>query len=114
MQVNMYRAAIAALKSLAEQTAQQGDKGDANQGNTAASHELLHALTLGRGVIAAVTFQPVDSTPHAETGTQSHNQSLKNFDSRVKEFNSNLLCFEKATLHTPEIRLQKAENHGKG
>ena len=46
MQVNMYRAAIAALKSLAEQTAQQGDQGDANQGNTAASHELLHALTL--------------------------------------------------------------------
>ena len=46
MQVNMYRAAIAALKSLAEQTAQQGDQGDANQGNTAASHELLHALRL--------------------------------------------------------------------
>ena len=42
MQVNMYRAAIAALKSLAEQTAQQGDQGDANQGNTAASHELFH------------------------------------------------------------------------
>ena len=31
---------------LAEQTAQQGDQGDANQGNTAASHELLHPLTL--------------------------------------------------------------------
>ena len=30
----------------AEQTAQQGDQGDANQGNTAASHELLHPLTL--------------------------------------------------------------------
>ena len=42
MQVNMYRAAIAALKSLAEQTAQQGDQGDANQGNTAASHELFY------------------------------------------------------------------------
>ena len=25
-----------------------------------------------------------------------------------------LLCFEKVTLHTPEIRLQKAENHGEG
>ena len=46
MQVNMYGAAIAALKSLAEQTAQQGDQGDANQGNTAASHQLLHPLTL--------------------------------------------------------------------
>ena len=46
MQVNMYRAAIAALKSLAEQTAQQGDQGDADKGNPPASHELLHALTL--------------------------------------------------------------------
>ena len=42
MQVNMYRAAIAALKSLAEQTAQQGDQGDANQGNAAASHQLFY------------------------------------------------------------------------
>ena len=46
MQVNMYGAAIAARKRSAEQTAQQGDQGDANQGNTAASHELLHALRL--------------------------------------------------------------------
>ena len=46
MQVNMYRAAIAARKSLAEQTAQQGDQGDADEGNAAASHELLHALAL--------------------------------------------------------------------
>ena len=37
MQVNMYGAADAARKRLAEQTAQQGDQGDANQGNTAAS-----------------------------------------------------------------------------
>ena len=42
MQVNMYGAAIAARKRLAEQTAQQGDQGDANQGNTAASHQLFH------------------------------------------------------------------------
>ena len=42
MQVNMYGAADAARKRLAEQTAQQGDQGDANQGNTAASHELFH------------------------------------------------------------------------
>ena len=46
LQVNMYGAADAARKRLAEQTAQQGDQGDANQGNTAASHELLHPLTL--------------------------------------------------------------------
>ncbi len=70
MQVNMYGAADAARKRLAEQTAQQGDQGDADQGNTAASHELLHSLTLCGGVIAAVTFHEVHSTPHAQTGTQ--------------------------------------------
>ena len=42
MQVNMYGAADAARKRLAEQTAQQGDQGDANQGNTAASHQLFY------------------------------------------------------------------------
>ena len=72
---------------LAEQTVQQRDQGDADEGN-AAGHELLHALALGRGVIAAVTLQQVDSAPHAETGTKSHDQSLKNFDSRVEESQS--------------------------
>ena len=88
MQVNMYGAAIAARKRLAEQTAQQGDQGDANQGNTAASHELLHPLTLGRGVIAAVTFHEVHSTPHAQTSTQCHDQSLQNVHCTVEKFNS--------------------------
>ena len=47
MQVNMYGAADAARKRLAEQTAQQGDQGDANQGNTAASHELCYPQLVG-------------------------------------------------------------------
>ena len=42
MQVNMYGAANAARKRSAEQTAQQGDQGDTDEGNTAASHELFH------------------------------------------------------------------------
>ena len=99
---------------LAEQTAQQGDQGNADQGDTTASHELLHTLTLAAGVIVAITFQQVDGTPNAEASTQCHNQSLQNIHCTIKEFHSNLLCFEKATLHTPEIRLQKAENHGEG
>ena len=61
MQVNMYGAADAARKRLAEQTAQQGDQGDTDESNAAASHQLLHTLTLGRGVIAAVTFHEVHS-----------------------------------------------------
>ena len=38
----MYGAANAARKRSAEQTTQQGDQSDANQGNTAASHELFY------------------------------------------------------------------------
>ena len=45
---------------LAEQTAQQGDQGNADQGDTTASHELLHTLTLCGGIIAAVAFHEVD------------------------------------------------------
>ena len=48
----------------------------------------LSHMSIGAGVVVTVTFQQVDGTPHAETGTQSDNQSLKNFDSRVKEFHS--------------------------
>ena len=57
---------------LAEQTAQQGNQGNADQGDTTASHELLHTLTLGGGIIAAVTFHQVHGTPHTQTSTQSH------------------------------------------
>lgn len=46
MQVNMYGAAIAARKRLAEQARQQRNEGDAHQSDTATSHELLHALRL--------------------------------------------------------------------
>ena len=72
MQVNMYGAAIAARKSLAEQTRQQRNQSNADQCDTAASHELLHSLTLGGGIIAAVTFHQVHGTPHTQTSTQSH------------------------------------------
>ena len=85
MQVNMYGAAIAARKRSAEQTAQQGNQGNADQSDTAASHELLHALRLRAGVVVAVTFQQVDDTPDAETSAQSDNESLQNGDCLIKK-----------------------------
>ena len=85
MQVNMYGAAIAARKRSAEQTAQQGDQGDADQGNAAASHELLHALTLCTRVVVAVTFEQVDNAPDTETGTERDNEGLKNGDCLFKK-----------------------------
>jgi len=42
LQVNMYGAANAARKRSAEQTAQQGNQGDTDEGNAAASHQLFH------------------------------------------------------------------------
>ena len=39
---NMYGAANAARKRSAEQTAQQGDQGDTDEGNAAASHQLFY------------------------------------------------------------------------
>ena len=76
MQVNMYGAAIAARKRSAEQTAQQGDQGDADEGNAAARHELLHALGLGARVIRAVALQQIDHAPHAKASAERNNEGL--------------------------------------
>jgi len=74
------------LPVLAEQAAEQRHKGDADEGDTAARHELLHALAFSTGVIVAVTFEQVDYTPNAKTGTKSNNESLEDTNSRVKKF----------------------------
>ena len=70
---------------LTEKTGEQRNESDADEGNAAASHELLHTLGLCTGVIVAVAFEQVDYTPNAETGTESDNEGLKNTNSRVKE-----------------------------
>ena len=63
-------------------------------------------MSIGAGVVVTITFQQVDGTPHAETGTQSDNQSLQNVNCTVKEFHSKIsFVLKKATLHTPEICL---------
>src|SRR5699024_2984266 len=66
-------------------------------------HQVLHALALCAGVIVAIAFQQVDDTPNTETGTQSDDQSLKHFDSRVKEIHSHFLLRKRAcgrSVHT--------------
>ena len=65
-------------------------------------------MSIGGGIIAAVTFHQVHGTPHAQTSTQSHYQRLQNFHGRVKEFHSKIsFGLKKATLHTSEIHLLK-------
>ena len=70
---------------LTEQTGKQGYEGQTDECDAAARHELFHALGLSAGVIVAVTFQKVDCTPDAQTGTERDNESLKNIDSTVEE-----------------------------
>ena len=65
-----------------QQTGQQGDQGDADEGNTAARHKLLD---VGGRVILAVTFQKVDAAPHAQAAAQGDDQSLQNVNSVGKK-----------------------------
>ncbi len=70
---------------LTEQAGKQRDEGDANEGNAAARHELLHALTFGPGIVVTIAFQQVDGSPNAKTGTESDNEGLKNIDCTVEK-----------------------------
>ncbi len=50
--------------------------------------KLLYALRFGAGVVVTITFQQIDRTPNTETSAQSHNEGLKNTNSRNKAINS--------------------------
>lgn len=70
---------------LTEQTGEQRHKGDADEGNTAARHELLDALAFRAGVIIAVAFQKVDAAPDAKTSSEGDYESLQNVYCAIKE-----------------------------
>ena len=46
----------------------------------------LSHMSIRAGVVVAVTFQQVDDTPHAETGTEGDNEGLENGDCLIKKF----------------------------
>jgi len=48
----------------------------------------LPHMSIGAGVVVTIALQQIDSTLHAETGTEGNNEGLEDFDSRVKEFHS--------------------------
>ena len=48
----------------------------------------LPYMSIGAGIVVTITLKQIDSTPHAETGTEGNNEGLEDFDSRVKEFHS--------------------------
>ena len=45
----------------------------------------LWHMSIGTGVVVAVTLQQIDRTPNAEASAQRHNEGLKNTNSRIKE-----------------------------
>ena len=43
-------------------------------------------MTFSAGVVVSVTFQQVDGSPNAETGSEGDDEGLENADSRVEKF----------------------------
>ena len=61
-----------------------------NNGIGVAVYQILMCVTLshmsiGSGVVVAITFQQIDDAPHAETGTESDNEGLENGDSLIEK-----------------------------
>ena len=85
-----------------KEAGEQRNEGSADEGNTAACHELLHALRLCAGIIVTVTFEQVDDTPNAETGTESDNEGLENANCRSKKCHIQILLKERGATHRPQ------------
>ena len=60
-----------------EQAGEQGNEGDADEGDASARHQLLHALALGSRVVVAVALQKVDRAPHAEAAPSATTRVCK-------------------------------------
>ena len=45
-------------------------------------------MSIRAGVVITISFHQIDDTPHAKTGTDGDYQSLKNRNSRAKEFHN--------------------------
>ena len=45
----------------------------------------LSHMSIGTGVVVAITFQQIDRAPNSEASAQRHNEGLKNTNSRIKE-----------------------------
>ena len=72
----------------AKEAGEKRYEGGADEGNTAACHELLHALGLGAGVVVAISFQEVDGAPDTEAGAECDHEGLEDVDCAVKEIHN--------------------------
>ena len=70
---------------LAKKSREQRHQQKANQGDTAAGHQLFHALAFSPRIIISVALQQVNDAPDSETCAKGDDEGLKNINSRVKE-----------------------------
>ena len=42
-------------------------------------------MSIGTGIVVTIAFQQIDRAPNAEASAKSHNEGLKNTNSRIKE-----------------------------
>ena len=78
---------------------------------------MLHTLAFRAGVVRAITFQQVNTAPHAEASAQGNNEGLKDFDCGVKKFYGGFLLYKKNLRpvgYTPEISFFTAANRSEG
>ena len=75
-------------RGLTEQPGEQRYKHHADQGNSAARHQLFHALAFCARVVVAVAFQQVDDAPDSEAGSQCDYEGLQNVDCAVEKFHT--------------------------
>ena len=71
---------VCASAASAEKVGEKRNKRGSDEGDTAAGHQLLHPLRLRAGVVIAITFEQVDGTPDAETGSEGNDKRLKDAD----------------------------------
>lgn len=73
------------VRESAEKSGQQRNQCGANEGDTAACHQLLHALGLRAGVVIAIPFHQVYGTPDAEACSKCDYECLKYVYCAVKK-----------------------------
>ena len=85
---NRIQGRLPPLLRSAEETREQRYQSDADESDSAAGHQLFHALALCAGIIITVTLHQVHAAPHAKTGAQRDDQGLKDIDCTRKKLHT--------------------------
>ena len=73
-----YRSSYQAAPQGSEKSCKKRNQSSTDESDTAARHQLLHALALCARIVIAVTLHEVHDTPDRKTCAKCDNKSLKN------------------------------------